>query len=278
MKKWKKLGAATILAVSALAVTAQAGTWDNDGTGYTYLFDTNAYARDQIAEIDGLLYGFDANAHMLTGWQQIDNNWYYFDPASGAMQPGWQYIDDAWYYFDPSTGVMQTRWLYVGPSRYYFNDDGVLQQNGFFDAADGYSYYADENGVVLRNTSLTTADGVIYDFDEYGHYRLVNNSSRTAGDNMFSDYVPTNDTYDTFRTNLMSEADEKRHETMDDFYDRYERRDEGSGISNSAKERWENNVRIQLSALFMSDDEIDEFIYEVERGYYTPYYDRADDD
>ena len=35
---------------------------------------------------------------MLTGWQRINNKWYYMD-ISGAMLTGWQQIDGKWYYF-----------------------------------------------------------------------------------------------------------------------------------------------------------------------------------
>lgn len=44
------------------------------------------------------------NAH---GWLKIKNadgktRWYYFDPTTGAMKTGWQKVDDKWYYLEES--------------------------------------------------------------------------------------------------------------------------------------------------------------------------------
>ena len=41
---------------------------------------------------------------MLTGWQQLNGHWYYFN-ASGAMVTGGLTIDGKYYYFD-SDGVL----------------------------------------------------------------------------------------------------------------------------------------------------------------------------
>ena len=41
---------------------------------------------------------YDNTGAMETGWQKINNKWYYMDD-SGAMQTGWKKIDKKWYYF-----------------------------------------------------------------------------------------------------------------------------------------------------------------------------------
>ena len=35
----------------------------------------------------------------MTGWQKINEDWYYFHD-SGAMVTGWYPVGDHWYYFD----------------------------------------------------------------------------------------------------------------------------------------------------------------------------------
>ena len=43
---------------------------------------------------------------MQTGWQWIDNAWYYLGD-NGMMQTGWQWIDNDWYYLG-NNGIMVT--------------------------------------------------------------------------------------------------------------------------------------------------------------------------
>ena len=50
-------------------------------------------------------YYFGSNGDMATGWFKDNlNNWYYLTPAGagteGAMVTGWQQIDGRWYYFN----------------------------------------------------------------------------------------------------------------------------------------------------------------------------------
>ena len=43
---------------------------------------------------------------MQTGWfQDFKNNWYYLEPATGAMRTGWFLAPDGkWYYLDAADG------------------------------------------------------------------------------------------------------------------------------------------------------------------------------
>ena len=50
-------------------------------------------------------YYFGSDTFMKTGWFQDDTgNWYYLNPKSdgfqGAMMTGWQQIDGEWFYFN----------------------------------------------------------------------------------------------------------------------------------------------------------------------------------
>ncbi len=67
-----------------------------------------------------------ASTTAKTGWNKIDNKWYYYD-ASGSMAVGWKKIDNVYYYFNNS-GVMQTGWVKVNNKWYYLNDKGAMQR------------------------------------------------------------------------------------------------------------------------------------------------------
>ena len=49
---------------------------------------------------------YDANGHMVKGWQTTDRGTYYFDPIYGTMAKGDAVIDGQSHYFDRNTGVM----------------------------------------------------------------------------------------------------------------------------------------------------------------------------
>lgn len=50
---------------------------------------------------------YDANGHMVKGWQTTENGTYYFDLNYGTMAKGNVWIDGKQYSFDPATGVLQ---------------------------------------------------------------------------------------------------------------------------------------------------------------------------
>lgn len=105
-----------------------------------------------------------ANGAKKTGWQQINNHWYYFDPASGAMKTNWQLINNKWYYFDSASGMMKTDWQLINNQWYYFDLTNGDMKTGW-QLINNQWYYLDPiNGNCLTNT--TTPDG--YTVDENG--------------------------------------------------------------------------------------------------------------
>lgn len=55
--------------------------------------------------VNGRIY-FNGTA-LLSGWQRIDGNRYYFDPANNNVAAaGWKFVDGLKYYFDPNNNVL----------------------------------------------------------------------------------------------------------------------------------------------------------------------------
>lgn len=75
---------------------------------------------------------YDANGHMVKGWQTTDRGTYYFDPVYGTMAKGTAMIDGTTYYFDLNTGILQSTspvengWWRDGGQEYWY-ENGVRQ-------------------------------------------------------------------------------------------------------------------------------------------------------
>ncbi|WP_455437097.1 leucine-rich repeat protein [Hungatella hathewayi] len=111
------------------------GTWERTETGIWKFRQTGgAYAVSRWGMVDGLWYYFDGEGRMLTGWQFINNQWYYLcreedsktktGLKEGAMATGWHYdpIYQAWFYLDTS-GAMAVGQKVIDGKQYYFNPD-----------------------------------------------------------------------------------------------------------------------------------------------------------
>ena len=57
----------------------------------------------------------------ITGWQDINGAWYYFESKGVAAGPGWKKIDKQWYYFGDDH-KMQVGWIQIGGYWYYLNE------------------------------------------------------------------------------------------------------------------------------------------------------------
>ena len=100
---------------------------------------------------DGKMY-LNKNLQYVTGWQEIEGAWYYFD-EDGIMQTGFCDIENkvgTWtYYFSPS-GVMMTGWVEVGQNWYYFDAKGRMQTGlkWIENKAGRWRYFFDSLGVM----------------------------------------------------------------------------------------------------------------------------------
>lgn len=76
---------------------------------------------------------YDAEGHMIKGWNVTDKGTYYFDPETGAMAKGTAVIDGKEYTFDRDTGILK-------------GNEGDIRNEGTWVLVNG-TYYWYENGV-----------------------------------------------------------------------------------------------------------------------------------
>ncbi|MBR6790292.1 MAG: hypothetical protein IKM31_05420 [Oscillospiraceae bacterium] len=168
------------LVQTALPVSA---AWQKDNAG-RWSYATSSGKATGWQKIDDTWYYFNGAGIMQTGWQKIDGVWYYLR-AGGSMVTGWQKIDDTWYYFNGS-GAMHTGWLLDGGKWYFLSGSGAMatgwvSSNGcwyLMDSAgtmvtgwadvNGIRYYLTPSGVMATGTLII--DGVTCNFDESGAY------------------------------------------------------------------------------------------------------------
>ena len=100
--------------------------------GNWYLVDNNTGKNltgfQEIKDQNKVVYYAPSNAQMQYGWQNINNNKYYFDKFSGAMTTGQKHIDGSWYLFD-NQGVMQTGFQKIADQNktVHYDSNGKMQ-------------------------------------------------------------------------------------------------------------------------------------------------------
>ena len=163
--------------------------------GNWYLVDNNTGKNltgfQEIKYQNKVVYYAPSNAQMQYGWQDINNNRYYFDTFDGAMTTGQKNINGNWYMFD-AQGVLQTgfqriesqnKTVYYSEDKdklgqmqygkqnidghwYLFNTfDGAMYKGWLMSGNDWY-YYNQQNGQL--QTGSAVINGVGYNFDGNG--------------------------------------------------------------------------------------------------------------
>lgn len=273
-KRFVVLAAAAVLSLS-FASAAYAG-WNQDGNGWTYQNESGSMARDQLMVIDGATYGFNQSGYMLTGWQVVNGQWHYFDPASGVQMTGWQAIGGVWYYMDPATGAMHTSWLKLGTTMYYLDPASGAMKTGYFDV-DGLAYRTHDDGSIYRNTSEEDGNGNIFVYDDLGRIKIANSSTRNIskgeGGSAFQDFLSMAN-YDEWKNGLIAQSNEVVGRKKDELYVKY-RKEMVDADSVKKREnrrtKWEANAKRQLEELHVSEEEINTFIQQTEWNTYTSY-------
>lgn len=286
MTKKTMLKAAVVLGFSAAyTLTAYAAGWTQNGDKYSYQFESNAWARDQLVEIDGQKYGFDAQGYMMTGWQKLDGNYYYFE-ASGAAATGWKQLNEVWYYLNPTTSVMQTGWLKEGTKLYYFDENGAMQTGIFY--TGGFAYQAEADGSVIHDKderSEATGNRFIYESDgKIKFASTLTEASNKAGGGDVYEYLTTPEQMRRWESEQRDNVQQAIEEKEDELYEEYKK-----DVLNTSKqkarsdrlEKWENKVNRKLTELGVSQQEINDYIYNVKTGSYgdgdNSYYYSSDD-
>ena len=119
--------------------------------GKWYYFDGNGYMVTGYYDIWNentntyTIYKFDENGALMTGWEKIDNKWYYFDNNSN-FAVGWKKIGNTWYYFN-DFGKMMTGWQLINGKYYYFENNGAMAANKWVG-----NYYLQADGSMAKNT------------------------------------------------------------------------------------------------------------------------------
>jgi len=115
-------------------------------------------------EKDGTVRYLDYEGTALLGWQEIEEEVYYFSPErDGTMATGWQELEEGRFFFGED-GLMTTGWAELEDGRYYFDEDGVMC-SGWLNTETG-RYYLSQSGAM--QTGWAEIDGETYFFDEDG--------------------------------------------------------------------------------------------------------------
>ncbi|MBQ3543807.1 MAG: Ig-like domain-containing protein [Lachnospiraceae bacterium] len=125
--------------------------------GYT-LVTTNTtteikyYTKEDITET----FVYKSNKVKLTGWQEEDGKWYYYDNDGVVAKSQWKKVGNKYYYFD-TEGVMQSsKWI---NNKYYVKSNGVMAVSEF---VDNGRYYVDANGVWVTGSKWLQVDSKWY--------------------------------------------------------------------------------------------------------------------
>ena len=126
-------------AIPGLVDLTGKGRWVAANGRWQWRLNDGSLARSQWVRIKAVVYRFDDEGYVQTGWWQDGRSWYYLG-TSGALSTGWTQVGTAWYYLDPTTGVMATGTLTVGGSTYFLTATGVMV-TGWLKQDDGWHYY-----------------------------------------------------------------------------------------------------------------------------------------
>ncbi len=128
--------------------------WRQDRNDDWYFYAGTRRSKGWL-EDQGYHYYLDPETgKMQTGWQYLDEEWYYFYPAWGGMAEGWAKVDGYWYYLDPETGKMQTGWQHLDGEWYYFYPAWGGMAEGWVRVGEDWYYTDPEFGEMQTGWEL----------------------------------------------------------------------------------------------------------------------------
>lgn len=104
-----------------------------------------------------------------TGWQYLDNYWYYYYPDGTYQKNSWLKVNDRWYLFQ-GDGKMLRGWQKKGNHTYFLAESGEMQV-GWLQSAGRWYYFNptpdNYEGAMFRN-SWANVNGRLYYFNGDG--------------------------------------------------------------------------------------------------------------
>ena len=118
-----------------------------------------------LVVLAGVLLAIALKPQPEYGWKDTENGRMYLDD-NGQVLTGWQLVDDNVYYFDPDTGLMQTGWLTTSSGKYFLDDNGS-PITGLFPCPQGTYYFGSDCRMVtgwvefMEGKRYFAADGIM---------------------------------------------------------------------------------------------------------------------
>lgn len=169
MRKIKVLVTAAFL-MASMSITAFAGEWKQDLTGWWYQNDDGSYPVNVLKQIDGQWYYFDSTGYMKTGNFQFESGWLNFRDDGGCSNPISQITGEP-------VGAPREGWVRCGVSLAEAVDrilDGdIIWHNDLcWISPERFNNLKElsENDVVVRKPSNTLKPGSYIDFSSSTYY------------------------------------------------------------------------------------------------------------
>ena len=170
MDGWLDLDDGRYLIRDSLMVTGLTGY-----EGRNYFFGEDGRQVTGWVDLDEERWYFDpAEGHSLSGLQTIDGVMYAFT-ADGPLARGWFEEDGVTYYIEEDGTPISGGWQTIHDDAYYFNDDGTLYE-GWLEE-EGHTCYIQDG---QRTTGILALDGRNYFFDSRGWQILMVNPWNTV--------------------------------------------------------------------------------------------------
>lgn len=139
---------------------------------------------------------YDADGHMVKGWDEAENGMYYFDPITGAMTKGIREIDGVSWLFDEATGIAYDNAWVIEGDKYYWYEKGFKQGTEgrgkeIYDAKSDGWYWLDaiQGGAkaVSKDVYQESSGGKWVRYDADGH--MVKGWQSTNGGTYYFDRI-----------------------------------------------------------------------------------------
>jgi gametolysin len=104
-------------------------------------------------------YAETPHSHIAGRWAFIEGRWYVFD-MKGFMITEWFKQGDDWYYLNPADGAMiSNQWVDIDGRSYYFTQSGLMARNGYIeDASEKLYFFVDDEGRYIKELDTDTPD------------------------------------------------------------------------------------------------------------------------